>query len=118
MYTDFRQSLLGLELKNLRILNVAAALLISVLGFVFQIAYHDGDILVTGLAISIILTSNYFFSFYSGFYKKHFLNISFRGAVRALLRNFSFECSNDGIEHSAYEATRLFVHGRPPVGEQ
>jgi len=34
------------------------------------------------------------------------------------LRNFSFECSNDGIEHSAYEATRLFVHGRPPVGEQ
>jgi PAS domain S-box-containing protein len=77
MYTDFKQSLRGLELKNLRILNVAAALLISALGFVFQIAYHDGDILVTGLAVSIILTSNYFFSFYSSFYKKHFLNISY-----------------------------------------
>jgi len=77
MYTDFKQSLLGLELKNLRILNVTAALLISILGFIFQIAYHDGDVLVTGLAVSIILTANYFFSFYSAFYKKHFLNISY-----------------------------------------
>lgn len=77
MYTDFKESLRGLELKNLRILNVTAALLISVLGFVFQIAYHDGDILVSGLAVSIILTSNYFFSFYSRFYKTHFLNISY-----------------------------------------
>ena len=77
MYTDFKESLLGLELKNLRILNVSAALLISLLGFVFQIAYHDGDILVTGLAVSTILTSNYFFSFYSDFYKKNFLNISY-----------------------------------------
>ncbi|MCX6274987.1 MAG: PAS domain S-box protein [Bacteroidetes bacterium] len=63
-------------MKNLRILNVAAALIISVLGFVFQIAYHDGDILVTGIFVSIILTSNYFFSFYSKLYKDHFQNIS------------------------------------------
>src|SRR5687768_3008756 len=77
MYTDFKESLYGLELKNLRILNVSAALLISILGFVFQMAYHDGDILISGLVISIILTSNYFFSFYSDFYRTHFLNISY-----------------------------------------
>lgn len=77
VFTDFKQSLRGIELKNLRILNVIAALLISGLGFVFQIAYHDSDILVTGLAISVFLTSNYFFSFYSNFYKTHFLNISY-----------------------------------------
>ena len=76
MYTDFRESLRNIEMKNLRILNVAAALIISVLGFVFQIAYHDGDILVTGIFVSIILTSNYFFSFYSKLYKDHFQNIS------------------------------------------
>lgn len=76
MYSDFRESLRNIEMKNLRILNVAAALIISVLGFVFQIAYHDGDILVTGIFVSIILTSNYFFSFYSKLYKDHFQNIS------------------------------------------
>ena len=77
MYSDFRESLRNIEMKNLRILNVAAALIISILGFVFQIAYHDGDILVTGIFVSIILTSNYFFSFYSTFYKDHFQNISY-----------------------------------------
>ena len=77
MYTDFKQSMRGIELRNLRILNVAAALLISLLGFVFQIAYHDENILVSGLIVSIILTSNYFFSFYSGFYKSHFVTISY-----------------------------------------
>ncbi len=77
MHTDFRESLRNIEMKNLRILNVAAALIISILGFVFQIAYHDGDILVTGIFVSIILTSNYFFSFYSKLYKDHFQDISY-----------------------------------------
>ncbi len=77
MYTDFRESLRNIEMKNLRILNVVAALIISILGFVFQIAYHDGNILITGIIVSIILTSNYFFSFYSPFYKNNFLNISY-----------------------------------------
>lgn len=77
LFTGYRQSLRALELKNLRLLNVTAAILISALGFVFQIGYHDGDILVTGLAVSVILTSNYFFSFYSNRYRNHFLNISY-----------------------------------------
>ncbi|MEO8085588.1 MAG: PAS domain S-box protein [Bacteroidota bacterium] len=77
MYTDFKESLRSIELQNLRVLNVVAALLISILGFVFQIAYHDGDVLVTGIGVSIILTTNYFFSFYSRFYKTHFLSISY-----------------------------------------
>lgn len=77
MYSDFRESLRNIELKNLRILNVAAALIISILGFVFQIAYHDGDVLVTGIFVSVILTSNYFFSFYSSLYKDNFQNISY-----------------------------------------
>ncbi len=77
MFTDFKENLINLELKNLRILNVIAALIITILGFVFQFAYHDDDILLTGLAVSILLTSNYFFSFYNRFYKNHFLNISY-----------------------------------------
>jgi hypothetical protein len=77
MHSDFRESLRNIEMKNLRILNVAAALIISILGFVFQIAYHDGDILVSGIIVSIILTSNYFLSFYSKLYKDHFQNISY-----------------------------------------
>ena len=45
---------------------------------------------------------------------KHGLNVSLRGAVRALLRDLSFEFSNDGTEHSACEATCLFLVHRVP----
>src|SRR4051812_47975754 len=77
MFTDFKESIRNKELSNLRLLNVAVAVIVTVLGFVFEYAYHDGYILTGGLFISFVFLSNYFFSFYTKFYRNHFLNISY-----------------------------------------
>jgi len=77
MLRAFKEKLKSKELKNLRSLNVLASIAVTVMGFVFEFAYHDGYILITGLLVSIILTSNYFLSFYSSAYKEHFTNITY-----------------------------------------
>lgn len=76
MILSFREKLLNKELRNLRLLNVATAVFVTLLGFLFEFAYHDGYILITGLILSMILTSNYFFSYYSDFYRKNLVSIS------------------------------------------
>lgn len=77
MLISFREKLKLKELRNLRLLNVVTSIIVTILGFLFEFAYHDGVILFTGLICSMILTSNYFLSFYSLFYRNHFTNITF-----------------------------------------
>lgn len=77
MLTAFKDKLKSNELKNLRSLNVLSSIAVTLLGFILEFAYHDGYILISGLAVSIILTSNYFLSFYSIAYKKNFTNITY-----------------------------------------
>ncbi len=80
-------------------LNLVSAIIVIVLGFVFEVAYHDEFILVTGIICSLILTSNYFLSFYSSFYGKNFSNITFASVFLlhfwavyvAYVRNFGIE---------------------------
>ena len=76
MLTSFNDKIRKKEMRNLRLLNVFSSVFVTVLGFFFEFLYHDGYILITGLLVSIILTSNYFLSFYLGFYRKHFVNIT------------------------------------------
>lgn len=76
MMISFREKLRYKELRNLRLLNLASAVFVTLLGFIFEFAYHDGNILFSGLIVSLVLTSNYFFSFYSDFFRKHFISIS------------------------------------------
>ena len=77
MLISFREKLKLKELRNLRLLNVVTSIIVTILGFLFEFAYHDGLILFTGLICSMILTSNYFLSFYSLYYRNHFTNITF-----------------------------------------
>ena len=77
MLTSFREKLKSKELQNLRLLNFVTSVIVTFLGFLFEFAYHDGLILMTGLLCSMVFTSNYFLSFYSPYYRKHFTNITF-----------------------------------------
>jgi len=77
MLTVFKEKLRLKELGNLRSLNVVVAISVVLMGFLFESFYHDGYILVSGLAVSVIFTSNYLLSFYSSWYKKHFTNITY-----------------------------------------
>ncbi len=77
MLISFHEKLKSKELRNLRLLNVVTSIIVTVLGFLFEFAYHDGVILLTGLICSMIFTSNYFLSFYSLYYRNHFTNITF-----------------------------------------
>ncbi len=77
MFSDFEQKIKNKGLSNLRSLSLFTAVLVTVLGFVFEVAYHDVNILASGLAVSMLFTTNYFFSFRSVFYKKHFTRISY-----------------------------------------
>src|SRR5438046_563666 len=96
MLANFQESIRRKELSNLRLLNVVVAVIVTVLGFVFDYTYHDGYILTAGLFVSILFLSNYFLSFYSRFYRNHFLNISYSSILllhtwavcMAWLRNF------------------------------
>jgi PAS domain S-box-containing protein len=77
MLISFREKLRQKELQNLRLLNVVTSVIVTVLGFVFEFAYHDGFILCTGLLCSMICTANYFLSYYNTFYRVHFTNITY-----------------------------------------
>jgi len=77
MLLSFREKLKLKEIQNLRLLNLVTSIIVTILGFVFEFAYHDGFILGTGLICSMIFTSNYFLSFYNTFYRKHFTNITY-----------------------------------------
>jgi PAS domain S-box-containing protein len=77
MLISFRDKLKAKELRNFRLLNVVASIIVIILGFVFEFAYHDGYILISGLVCSMVLTSNYFLSFYSLFYRSQFTNITY-----------------------------------------
>ncbi len=79
MINRFREKLKSKELRNFRLLNVVASIIVTVLGFLFEFSYHDGIILFTGLLCSMFLTSNYFLSFYSSFYRREFTNITYAG---------------------------------------
>ena len=76
MLNSFNDKIRKKEMRNLRLLNVFSSVFVTVLGFIFEFLYNDGYILITGLIVSIILTSNYFLSFYLSFYRKHFVNIT------------------------------------------
>ena len=99
MLSGFREKLRTKELRNFRLLNLVAAIIVIVLGFIFESAYHDGYILMTGLLCSTVLTANYFFSFYSPIYKRYFSNITFVSVILlhfwavyvAYARNFSID---------------------------
>ncbi len=96
MFSDFEEKIKIKALSNLRSLSVFTAMTVTVLGFVFEIVFHDITILLSGLAISMLFTSNYYFSFRSSFYKRHFTNISYTSVFIvhfweiyvAYLRNF------------------------------
>jgi PAS domain S-box-containing protein len=77
LQTGFQEKIRWQELRSLRLLNVMVAVIITVLGFVFEFAYHDGIILATGLAISLVFTANYFLSVYSPGVQKHFTNLTY-----------------------------------------
>ena len=63
MFSDFELKIKNKKLNNLRSLSVFTAIVVTVVGFVFEIAYHDVYILLTGLAVSLLFTANYYFSF-------------------------------------------------------
>jgi len=73
--------------------------IVTALGFIFEFSYHDGYILMTGLGVSMVLTSNYFLSFYSSFYRKQLPNITyasifllhFWAVYVAFMRNFEID---------------------------
>jgi PAS domain S-box-containing protein len=77
MWKSYQDQLRRKEIRNLRLLNVFSSVVVTVLGFVFEFAYHDGSILITGLICSLILTSNYFLSYYASFYSRNLSNITF-----------------------------------------
>jgi PAS domain S-box-containing protein len=77
MFSDFEEKIKTKELNNLRSLSVFTAVSVTVLGFIFEIVYHDLAILLSGLCVSMLFTSNYYFSFRSPLYKKNFTNISY-----------------------------------------
>ena len=96
MLTNFNDKIRKKEMRNLRLLNVFSSIFVTLLGFVFEFSYHDGYILTTGLIVSMILTSNYFLSFYSEWYRRNFMNLTtasifllhFWAAYVAYVRNF------------------------------
>lgn len=77
MLSAFNDKLKTKELRNLRLLNLFSSVFVTLMGFIFEFFYHDGYILTSGLMVSMLLTSNYFLSFYSSWYRKHFTNISY-----------------------------------------
>ncbi len=77
MFSDFEEKIKNKGLSNLRSLSVFTAIIVTLLGFVFEFAYLDIYILLSGLFVSMLFTSNYYFSFRSNFYKRHFTNISY-----------------------------------------
>lgn len=99
MFNTFKNKILQKELRNLRSLNVFTSVIVTALGFIFEFAYHDGYILVTGLVVSMILTSNYFLSFYIGFYRRQLPNITYTSIFLlhvwavyvAYMRNFEID---------------------------
>lgn len=99
MLLSFREKLKLKELKNLRLLNVVTSIIVTVLGFIFEFAYHDGFILISGLLCSMVFTSNYFLSFYSPYYRNNFTNITyitifilhFWAVYIAYVRNFEID---------------------------
>ena len=96
MLTNFNDKIRKKEMRNLRLLNVFSSIFVTLLGFIFEFSYHDGYILTTGLGVSMILTSNYFLSFYSEWYRKNFMNLTtasifllhFWAAYVTYVRNF------------------------------
>ncbi len=96
MLTTFNDKIRKKEMRNLRLLNVFSSIFVTLLGFVFEFSYHDGYILITGLIVSMILTSNYFLSFYSEWCRKNFMNLTtasifllhFWAAYVTYVRNF------------------------------
>ncbi|HRH64942.1 MAG TPA: PAS domain-containing sensor histidine kinase [Bacteroidia bacterium] len=99
MLSTFKDKIVHKELRNLRSLNVFTSVVVTMLGFIFEFLYHDGYILMTGLIVSIVLTSNYFLSFYSNFYRRHLPDITyasifllhFWAVYTAYMRNFEID---------------------------
>jgi PAS domain S-box-containing protein len=77
LFSDFEKKIKSKELSNFRSLSVFTAMTVTLLGFALEIAYYDLVVLLTGLGVSLLFTLNYYFSFRSAFYKKHFANISY-----------------------------------------
>ncbi len=77
MLSAFREKLKAKELRNFRLLNVVSSIIVITLGFLFEFSYHDGYILATGLICSVILTSNYFLSYYVPIYRNRFTEITY-----------------------------------------
>ena len=96
MLTNFNDKIRKKEMRNLRLLNVFSSIFVTLLGFIFEFSYHDGYILTSGLAVSMVLTSNYFLSFYSEWYRRNFMNLTtasifllhFWAAYVTYVRNF------------------------------
>lgn len=96
MLTNFNDKIRKKGMRNLRLLNVFSSIFVTLLGFIFEFSYHDGYILTTGLVVSMVLTSNYFLSFYSEWYRRNFMNLTtasifllhFWAAYVTYVRNF------------------------------
>jgi len=99
MFSRFTDKIKATEFRNFRILNVFAALIVTLLGFIFEFAYHDGYILGSGLVLSMLFTLNYFVSFYRKWYRRWFIEVSytllfllhFWAIYVAYTRNFAVE---------------------------
>ena len=96
MLTNFNDKIRRKEMRNLRLLNVFSSIFVTLLGFIFEFSYHDGYILTTGLGVSMVLTTNYFLSFYSEWYRRNYINLTtasifllhFWAAYVTYVRNF------------------------------
>lgn len=72
MLSDFQDKLKVQQLRNLRYLTVFVAVVVTLLGFLFESLYHDGWILLTGLIVSLSMTMNYLLSYYLPFFRNKF----------------------------------------------
>ena len=77
MLNSFHEKLRVSELRNLRSLTLVSAIIVIIVGFIFEFSYHDSLILASGISCSTVLIGCYFLSFYSKTFKRHFLNIAF-----------------------------------------
>jgi PAS domain S-box-containing protein len=72
MLSEFQDKLKVQQLRNLRYLTVFVAVVVTLLGFLFEWLYHDGWILLTGLVVSLSMTMNYLLSYYISFFRNKF----------------------------------------------
>lgn len=76
MLSDFQHKQKTQELRNLRMLTLITAIVVTALGFLFEELYNDGWILLTGLILSMSMIVGFLASYYSAVVRRYFSRIS------------------------------------------